>query len=304
LGHLNRVTWRSQSQEYRYDPYDRLIAKIQNHRLKSRYVYGFGRFPLAELNKKGRIINVFLYASGSTPIVMRKRNAYYYIVSDIRGSVRLVVKGKTGEIRQRIEYDTFGQVLEDSRPGYTPFGFAGGLYDYRTKLVRFGARDYNPEIGRWTAEDPIRFLSGDVNFYAYVGNDPVNYVDLDGLSRNNTKCNTTGLQWNNGQLGSNDLDWRGRGNILLDALNEAFSRTGVPRDQFRITNWGKNIYGKSQPVEWVGPNGAEISIDLPHYKVGRLGKWESGPDAPHVGWKFGKPKTVGHILLDEVPCGR
>ncbi len=183
LGHLNRVTWRSQSQEYRYDPYDRLIAKIQNHRLKRRYVYGFGHFPLAELNKNGRIINVFLYASGSTPIVMRKRNASYYIVSDIRGSVRLVVKGKTGEVRQRIEYDTFGQVLEDSRPGYTPFGFAGGLYDYRTRLVRFGARDYNPEIGRWTAEDPIGFLSGDVNFYAYVGNDPVNFVDPEGLSR-------------------------------------------------------------------------------------------------------------------------
>ncbi|MFZ5697984.1 MAG: RHS repeat-associated core domain-containing protein, partial [Pseudomonadota bacterium] len=54
---------------------------------------------------------------------------------------------------------------------------AGGLYDRDTKLVRFGARDYDAETGRWTTRDPIGFAGGDFNLYAYVGNDPINSID-------------------------------------------------------------------------------------------------------------------------------
>ena len=54
-----------------------------------------------------------------------------------------------------------------------PFGFAGGLYDKDTGLVRFGARDYNPIIGRWTAKNPIDFAGGDVNLFGYAGNNRI-----------------------------------------------------------------------------------------------------------------------------------
>jgi RHS repeat-associated protein len=82
-----------------------------------------------------------------------------------------------------MEYDEFGNVTQDSNPEFQPFGFAGGLYDRDTELVRFGARDYDAEAGQWTTRDPLLFLSDQVNFYAYVGNDPVNLID------------PTGLQW-------------------------------------------------------------------------------------------------------------
>jgi RHS repeat-associated protein len=73
-------------------------------------------------------------------------------------------------------------VINDTNPDlYLPIGFAGGLYDKDTKLIRFGYRDYDPQTGRWTAKDPIDFNGGDSNLYAYVGNDPVNYVDPEGL---------------------------------------------------------------------------------------------------------------------------
>jgi len=51
------------------------------------------------------------------------------------------------------------------------------LYDRQTGLVRFGARDYDPETGRWTCKDIIGFNGGSTNLYGYVYNDPINLID-------------------------------------------------------------------------------------------------------------------------------
>ena len=82
---------------------------------------------------------------------------------------------------QRLDYDPFGIVTQDSAPGWQPFGYAGGLYDPDTKLVRFGVRDYDAETGRWTSKDPIGFLAGDPNLFSYVFADPANSIDPQGL---------------------------------------------------------------------------------------------------------------------------
>ncbi len=81
---------------------------------------------------------------------------------------------------QSLIRDEFGRVLVDSNPNYIPFGFAGGIYDPETKLTRFGVRDYDARIGRWTSKDPIRFDGGDTNLYGYVVSDPVNFIDPSG----------------------------------------------------------------------------------------------------------------------------
>jgi RHS repeat-associated protein len=105
----------------------------------------------------------------------------YRLITDHLGSVRLVVNAATGEVVQRMDYDAFGRVLNDTNPGFQPFGFAGGLYDDDTGLVRFGARDYDAYSGRWTAKDPILFGAGAANLYQYVNSDPVNLIDPTGL---------------------------------------------------------------------------------------------------------------------------
>ncbi len=71
-----------------------------------------------------------------------------------------------------------------SNPGFQPFRFAGGLYDQHTQFTRFGFRDYDSLIGRWTNKDPIGFSGGDTNLYGYVVNDPVNFLDPFGLRKN------------------------------------------------------------------------------------------------------------------------
>jgi RHS repeat-associated protein len=111
---------------------------------------------------------------------MIKGGVTYRLISDNVGSVRLVVDTATGNIAQRIDYDEFGVVLQDTNPGFQPFGFAGGLYDQQTKLVRFGARDYDTETGRWSSKDPALFNGSGGNLYLYAESDPINYFDPDG----------------------------------------------------------------------------------------------------------------------------
>ena len=81
-----------------------------------------------------------------------------------------------------MDYNEWGEVITDTNPGFQQYGFAGGIYDQATKLVKFGARDYNARVGRWTSKDPIRFNGGDANLYGYVLQDPVNYFDPEGLA--------------------------------------------------------------------------------------------------------------------------
>lgn len=47
--------------------------------------------------------------------------------------------------------------------------------------MRFGAKDYDPATGKWTAKDPIDFSAGDLNLGTYAQNDPINYFDPLGL---------------------------------------------------------------------------------------------------------------------------
>jgi RHS repeat-associated protein len=137
----------------------------------------------AELDGAGGIVARFIYAqAGNVPDLMIKGGVTYRILTDHLGSPRLVVDVATGTVAQRMDYDEFGRVLLDTNPGFTPFGFAGGLYDRDTGLVRLGARDYDPHTGQWTAKDPI-LLAGGINVYEYCGNDPVNYIDSTGTER-------------------------------------------------------------------------------------------------------------------------
>ncbi|WII72748.1 RHS repeat-associated core domain-containing protein [Bdellovibrio sp. 22V] len=105
----------------------------------------------------------------------------YKILSTPKGSVKAIYDLQ-GNLTQEFEYDEYGAILNAKNPFFQPLTFNSGLYDYDTKLVRFGARDYDPEVGRWTSKDPILFEGGDTNLYGYTFNDPVNFIDPSGLA--------------------------------------------------------------------------------------------------------------------------
>jgi len=182
LGNLRSVQLPDGKQlEYVIDASGRRVGKKVNGVLTQGWLYQGSLNPITELDGTGQVVTRFVYGSkANVPDYLVKGDKMYRIVSDHLGSPRLVVDLSTGAVVQRMEYDAFGNVTQDSNPGFQPFGFAGGLYDSETKLVRFGARDYDAEIGRWTAKDPILFAGGDSNLYGYVLNNTVNLIDANG----------------------------------------------------------------------------------------------------------------------------
>jgi len=182
LGNLKSVTLPNGTLiEYVIDGQNRRIGKKVNGTLTQGFLYQNQLNPVAELDGTGAIVSRFVYGTkANVPDYVIKGGVTYRIVSDHLGSPRLVINTSTGAVSQRIDYDEFGNVTQDTAPGFQPFGFAGGLYDSQTGFKRFGARDYDAQVGRWTAKDPIRFGGAGVNFYEYVINDPVNWIDPTG----------------------------------------------------------------------------------------------------------------------------
>jgi RHS repeat-associated protein len=87
----------------------------------------------------------------------------------------------SGDVPLSANYTSFGEMTGTGLE-WMPFGFAGGAYDAETGLVRFGARDYEPTLGRWVSKDRIRFKGGQGNLVVYVNNNPVNHTDPTGLA--------------------------------------------------------------------------------------------------------------------------
>jgi RHS repeat-associated protein len=183
LGNLRSVDLSNGSRiDYLIDGQNRRIGRKVDGTLVQGFLYQDQLRPIAELDGSNNILSRFVYADKpNVPAYLIKNGITYRILSDHLGSPRLIVNTEDGTVAQRIDYDEWGRVIRDTNPGFQPFGFAGGLYDRDTGLVRFGARDYDPETGRWTAKDPIRFKGGDTNLYGYVLNDPVNLRDPLGL---------------------------------------------------------------------------------------------------------------------------
>jgi RHS repeat-associated protein len=168
--------------DYVLDGRKRRVGKKVNGQLVQGFVWLDQLRVAAELDASGNTVSRFVYATHlNAPDLMVKNESSYLILTDPLGSPRLVVNSVTGDVAQRMDYDSWGRVTLDTNPGFQPFGFAGGLYDQGTGLVRFGARDYDPAVGRWTARDPALFAGGDPNLYGYVDNDPINLTDPAGL---------------------------------------------------------------------------------------------------------------------------
>jgi RHS repeat-associated protein len=106
-----------------------------------------------------------------------------WFVEDHLGSATLVLD-ENGNVVDRKVFEPFGKVFkEPDPPTITAPRFTGKRVAAESGLYDFGARWYDPEIGRFQQIDPIvqsPFAPVTLNAYAYAGNNPVNNVDPDG----------------------------------------------------------------------------------------------------------------------------
>ena len=202
-------------------------------------------------------------------------------VADHLGSPRLVIDTETNQIVQRMDYDSFGNVTNDTNPGFQPFGFAGGIYDRDTGLTRFGARDYDPGIGRWTAKDPIGFGGGDSNLFGYVMSDSINYSDPHGLYSLPTipqpfvdivagfgdDLSFGATDWVRDQLGSNGVVDRCSANYLSGTyVGTAFGLGLGGASLFRGYSLGREIsFGRNFRIAPFGNRTGHPTGRYPHY---------------------------------------
>ena len=104
-----------------------------------------------------------------------------YFGTDLLGSVRSTSNIHSSEFGS-VSYDIFGSPYQKTgsflADDSLDFGYLGKPYNADTELYDYGFRDYSPEIARFTSVDPIR---DGHNWYCYVVNDPVNFVDPNGL---------------------------------------------------------------------------------------------------------------------------
>ena len=239
LGNLLKVVLPSgDSVEYLIDGQNRRVGRKWNGAVTHRWLYQNQLNPIAELDSAGALVSRFVYGSrANVPDYLVRGGAVYRLVTDHLGSVRAVVDTATGAVAQWTAYDAWGNVLADSGAGFQPFGFAGGLTDGATGLVRFGVRDYDPTIGRWTAKDPAGLIVAGGMSYVYSGGDPINGVDITGLWTVGVGLGGSG-SWETGFVGAsyeitfsanglNPLDWRVGVTGTVTPLGVPATSTGV-----------------------------------------------------------------------------
>jgi len=181
LGELKEVTLANGDIiSYQHNVNNQRVAKLKNGEIVEKYLWLDLTTLLATYDKDNNLKQRYNYADGRMPVSYTDNGNTYYITYNQVGSPRAIMD-EDGNIIKAITYDSFGNIITDTNPSMKiAFGFAGGLYDVDTKLNRFGYRDYDAHSGKWTSKDPIGLAGGDSNVLAYVGGDPVNYIDPDG----------------------------------------------------------------------------------------------------------------------------
>ena len=128
---------------------------------------------------------MFLFEGGFADI-SNKGTTWHYYVNDHLGS-RRIVQDENGKVEATYNYYPFGNMFEHWAELYAkslqqPYKFNGKEYDsmYSLCMYDFGARMYDPLLGRWNAVDPLCEKYYSWSPYVFCLNNPIRNIDTDG----------------------------------------------------------------------------------------------------------------------------
>jgi len=179
---LVRVVSPANAANYRYDGLGRRVEKdvVAGSTTTTRYVYD-NEDILLELNGSNAIVTRYTHGPGiDEPLIMEKNSQSFYYHADGLGSITELTN-QSGTVVQRYVYSSFGKTESQFDPNLVqPFTFTSREFDTESGLYYLRARYYDFTSGLFIGADPLGFAAG-VNFYGYVGDNPVGRLDPYGL---------------------------------------------------------------------------------------------------------------------------
>jgi len=181
-GNLTKVSnGTDQLRSFLVDAYDRRVGEERSD--GSRILYVSPDYEI--LRRHGRPDEVRIYIEGHGGIVAAKiGETELYFRNDIKSSVTHGLR-QDGTIHTIMSYDGFGTLRLLEGTEQIPISYEGKSYDSTTGLYHFGARDYDPWLGRFITPDTYvgahDYLRADGwNRFAFELNCPIMYLDPSG----------------------------------------------------------------------------------------------------------------------------
>ena len=227
LNQLTKVKNQTQEISFTYNALNQRVTKsirstITGTTISHRYLYHNDHIVAILNNKDNSLLATIIHHPNKTDtplsITNHTTNKTYYYHRDHQGSI-IALSNEDGDIVEEIVYDgDYGKIQKHTtkEPTLNPYGYTGREIDMND-IYYYRAIYYDPHTQRFLSLDPIEFDSGDFNWYRYVANSPVNFVDPWGLLE---LCKTS--DWftyhkfwcdgNNRSIGfypTGDLDWYG-----------------------------------------------------------------------------------------------
>jgi RHS repeat-associated protein len=180
---------------FRYDPFGRRIQK-SGPLGTTNYLYD-GMNLLLEVDTRGNLLARYNQGSDIDDHLSQSRSgATSYYDQDAIDSVTSLSDPAAGLANTYI-YDSFGNMTASNNSIANPFRYTGREFDIETGIYNNRARYYDPSVGRFISEDPLRWFGSGANFFSYVNSNPTNYRDPSGQVK--VHGNWCGPDWTGGR---------------------------------------------------------------------------------------------------------